>query len=259
MKIAIIGAGVLGTAIGGLLAARGYDVDYYDPKIERERLSKVLVDAKYVFLVAPSQVIPFLLPYFPKDKSLIVASKGFLNDAVFSDFKNVIVMSGPGYAEDFKNHRKVELTITDRQIQKLLDESFITYDYTKDRNGVLMCGSLKNVYAILAGLWELKPSTSDWRYFIQVAAEEMRDFLALNGSDPGTVDLACGIKDLKLTCSYPSRNYEYGDKLRRNASYQPEKTVEGINTIKRIQRGEAKVPESATYFKQLLKEKPKWD
>ena len=33
MKIAILGAGAFGTALGGILANKGYDVDYYDSKI----------------------------------------------------------------------------------------------------------------------------------------------------------------------------------------------------------------------------------
>ena len=36
MKIAILGAGAFGTALGGILADNGYDIDYYDPKIEKE-------------------------------------------------------------------------------------------------------------------------------------------------------------------------------------------------------------------------------
>ena len=31
MKIAVLGAGAFGTALGGILADNGYDVDFYDP------------------------------------------------------------------------------------------------------------------------------------------------------------------------------------------------------------------------------------
>ena len=36
MKIAILGAGAFGTALGGILADKGYDIDYYDSRVETE-------------------------------------------------------------------------------------------------------------------------------------------------------------------------------------------------------------------------------
>ena len=50
MKIAVLGAGAFGTALGGILADKGYDIDYYDSRLEREKLSDVLADAKYIVL-----------------------------------------------------------------------------------------------------------------------------------------------------------------------------------------------------------------
>ena len=50
MKIAILGAGAFGTALGGILAEKAYDIDYYDSRIERERLSDVIADSKFVVL-----------------------------------------------------------------------------------------------------------------------------------------------------------------------------------------------------------------
>ena len=73
MKIAILGAGAFGTALGGVLAANGYDIDYYDSKLERERLGDVLKNALAVVLCVPSAVAPYLLPHLPLDKTLIVA------------------------------------------------------------------------------------------------------------------------------------------------------------------------------------------
>ena len=66
------------------------------------------------------------------------------------------------------------------------------------------------------------------------------------------MDLYCGISDLELTCGYPSRNYEYGDLLRRDNSYIPVKTVEGLAALKRIKRGEIKVPNDAFIIKNLM-------
>ena len=66
-KIAILGAGVYGTALGGVLARNGYDIDYYDPLKEKERLKDVMAGAKAAVLVVPSATAIKLLPHIPKD------------------------------------------------------------------------------------------------------------------------------------------------------------------------------------------------
>lgn len=251
MKIAILGAGAFGTALGGILADKRYDIDYYDSKFEQERLSDVLVGAGAMVLCVPSKAAPFLLPYLPTTKPLIVATKGILSDATFDKFRDWMVLSGPGFADDIKARKKTCFTVTDARLCEMFGADYIEFDKTSDRRGVLMCGALKNVYAILAGLKGLERGSPAWRQFIKVAAAEMREILVLNGAQAETVDLACGLGDLKLTCGYPSRNYEYGDTLRQNPRYEPTNTVEGLSALKRIQRREIKVPEGAQLLREL--------
>ena len=121
-----------------------------------------------------------------------------------------------------------------------------------------MCGALKNVYAILAGILKLERDSKEWRHFIIAASDEMEKILAINGANPKTIDLVCGVKDLELTCGYPSRNYEFGDKLRKNPNYLPEKTVEGVSALKRIKRGEIKLPDEVPYLRDLISRSSKW-
>ena len=204
MKIAMLGAGAFGTALGGILAGKGYDIDYYDSKVEKERLSDVLQKAKYIVLCVPSKAVPHLLPYIPKDVPLIIATKGILNDAPFKEFKDYMVLSGPGFANDIKAQKKTLLTATDSRIVDLFSTDYMKFDFTDDRRGVLMCGALKNVYAILAGLKNLKRETALWREFINDVTEEMKLILTENGAEEDTVELACGVGDLKLTCGMPS-------------------------------------------------------
>ncbi len=252
MKIAILGAGAYGTALGGVLADNGYDIDYYDPRLERESLGDVVSSAGAIVLCAPSESAPYLLPHLPKDLPLIIATKGILSDAIFRDFQDYMVISGPGYAEDIKGKKVTHLTATDLRIVKMFANDYIDFDETRDRRGVLMCGALKNVYALLAGLKDLHPVSREHRQFLAAAAKEMQDILAANGADPETVNLNCGKGDLKITCYYPSRNYEYGQILRKNPAAHPTKTVEGLSALRRIRRGEIKVPDTATLLKELL-------
>ena len=252
MKIAILGAGAFGTALGGIVAEKGYDIDYYDSRMERENLSKVLADAKYVILCIPSEAVPYVLPHLSKSQSLIIATKGILGDMTFSGFRDYMVLSGPGFAQDIKAHKKTLLTATDSRIVDLFTTEYLEFDFTNDRRGVLMCGALKNVYAILAGMKGLKRQTPAWREFINTATEEMETILEVNGADPSTVGLACGIGDLKLTCGMPSRNYEYGTLLKKDINYEPTNTVEGLSAIRRIKRYELTVPENAKLLKEVV-------
>ena len=254
MKSAILGAGAFGTALGGILAEKGYDIDYYDRKVEAERLKDVLFDAKILVLAVPSKAVPHLLPYLPKNIPMVVATKGILSAKTFQDFKDYMIISGPGFAVDIKAHHQTTLTVTDERVREMFQTEYLDFDFTDDENGVLMCGALKNVYAILAGRLGLKAGTPKWEEYIQAAAQEMREILAANDADPATVDLDCGIGDLRLTCNLPSRNYEFGQILSRDSNARPEKTVEGITALTKIKRGELKVPEAAAKMHQLMEE-----
>ena len=253
MKIAILGAGAFGTALGGILADKGYDIDYYDSKVEKENLSKVLLNAEYIVLAVPSIAAPYLLPYLPVDAPLIVATKGFLDAHNFKNFSDYMVLSGPGFADDIKARKETHLTATDQRIKDLFGTDYLSFDFTTDAEGVLMCGALKNVYAIYAGILGLKPGTAAHEQYLTEVAEEMKALLLANGADPKTVDLVCGVGDLRLTCALPSRNYEFGTILSKNPQAKPEKTVEGLTAAAKIKRGEIKVPETATKLKELLK------
>lgn len=258
MKIAILGAGAFGTTLGGVLAEEGYDIDYYDSRVEKERLSDVLAGAKFVLLTVPSKAVPYVLPHLPKNIPLIVATKGILKPSTFADFDDYMVLSGPGFADDIRAHKQTLLTATNNRVIEMFERDYLKFDFTEDEGGVLMCGALKNVYAILAGLLGLKAGTEVHEEFLAEAAEEMRLILKANGANPRTVDLSCGVGDLRITCNYPSRNYEFGMKLRENKHYQPEKTVEGVSALKKIKRGEIVIPKNTEKLKFLMEVSGEW-
>ncbi len=258
MKIAILGAGAFGTALGGILADKGYDLDYYDSKLEREKLSDVLEKVKFVVLSVPSNAAPYLLPYLPKNKPLIVATKGFLDEHNFRDFQDYMVLSGPGFAADIKARKETHLTCTDERVRELFTTDYLDFDFTTDKKGVLMCGALKNIYALFAGYLNLVPGTKEHEQYLTEVAEEMKALLSANGAEPETVELECGIGDLRLTCDYPSRNYEFGTILSKNKQAIPEKTVEGLTALSKVKRGEIVVPENASRLRELIKISQDW-
>ncbi len=253
MKIAIIGAGAYGTALGEILSANKYEVAYYDPFLLPDvSIENVLDEATEVLLVAPSAALLELLPKLPKDKPLIVATKGILDDGVFAGFENVAVISGPGFADDIKAGKETFLTVTDERLMRMFGANFIKFDYTTDMRGVLMCGALKNVYAVLAGYLGLLPGGEGYEDFISEVTDEMGKLLAANGAKAETVDLYCGVGDLRLTCDTPSRNYQYGVKLSEDVLYQPEVTVEGVSALRLIREGTINVPEGLVRLRQVM-------
>lgn len=258
MKIAILGAGAFGTALGGILADKGHDVDFYDAKLEREKLAEVVDGAKVIVLAVPSSVAPHLLPYLPTNVPLIIASKGFLDAHYFDDFKDYMVLSGPGYADEIKARKKTKLTATDSRIVDLFGTDYLEFELTDDKKGVLLCGALKNTYAILAGILNLQPDGVSYHKFLNDAAFEMEEILVANGAKRETVDLSCGKGDLKITCFYPSRNYEFGQMLRKDPGYVAEKTVEGVSALKKIKRGDIVLPDNVPLLKDLLNRSEKW-
>ena len=258
MKIAILGAGAFGTALGGILLNKGHEISYFDPKIKGSNLEDTLRGAETIIIATPSEAVPTLLPLLPKQLPLIVATKGLLSDEYLRDFKNWNLVSGPGFAEDIKAGKPTKLTATDMLIVKLLATDYFTFDMTSDKKGVLLCGALKNAYAIGAGMRDLKPKAQVHEDFLKQAINEMAAILKINGADPATVKLACGEDDLRITCYYPSRNYEFGQKIRLNSGLMPQKTVEGFSVLKRIRRGEILIPENAKILKELLEVSKTW-
>lgn len=275
-RFAVLGAGAFGAVLGKVLMENGHRVVFYDPIVAREKetlefaengglvaavkgdLDAALEGAEIVVLVAPSQVVEELLPQLPHDRPLVIATKGLLGDELFRDFEDYMVISGPGFAADIAAHRTTLLTITDERLRQWFGREYLTFDFTLDRKGVLMCGGLKNVYAILAGLLDLQPDTTEQENFLTEVGGEMRALLSANGADAVTAELACGKGDLKITCAEPSRNYEFGQILREDQKAKPAKTVEGLATLERIKTGAIEVPAAAYKLKDLMAQSENW-
>lgn len=252
MNIAVLGAGAYGTALGGVLTENGHNVRYYDPKLGSLSLNEVLADADYIILCVPSNVAPELLTVLPKNIPLVVATKGFLSDKVFADFKDYMILSGPGFADEIKAKKAIKLTATDQRIIDLFSTNYLSFDLTNDKLGVLICGALKNIYALGAGLSNLAPNTPEYDIYINNSITEIKKILLLNGASAKTAELSCGRDDLVTTCRLPSRNYEFGQILNKNPKALPEKTVESMSALERVKNGDIVVPESAKILKKIM-------
>lgn len=252
MKITIFGAGAFGTALGKILEEKGHTLEYYDPVKYPERgLTSTIEGSEAYLLAVPSAAAPKVLLFLPHDKPLICASKGFLTAASFKPFTKFSVLSGGAFAADLDKKAPCVLTATDPFIKQLFETDWLKFDETTDKTGVLICGALKNIYAIGSGYWGLKYGTQDFDDFINSALTEMKIILQTNGADPRTVDLSCGLRDLVITCASPtSRNYDFGVKLKSDPELGVKLqkgqvkmgTVEGVGAI-------AAIPKTPSFVK----------
>ena len=257
MKILVLGAGAFGTALGGILTENGHEVVYFDPMLGVP-LEECLKGAELMVLVAPSFALPELVPKLPREIPLVIATKGVLDLSLFDDFEDVMVLSGPAFADDLKAHKPARLTASDKRIRELFGTDYLDFDESADVRGILLCGALKNVYALYAGLLQLERNTPKYEKKLAEFAEEMRALLSANGGKPETVSCECGMGDLRLTCGMPSRNYEFGVILANDSKAKPEKTVEGLSALRKIIDGALEIPEEAVNLKELIRRSKEW-
>ena len=218
MKIAILGAGAYGQVLGKLATLGGHEVVFYDPyKLPEQTLGAATKNAALVIYAAPAEAAEQLVPNLPLGVPLVCASKGFLSDFAFREFADFTALGGAGFAEDFtallngKATEPIWLTTSSHLAAEVLAHEGVEFEFTDDTLGIMLCGALKNVYALGAGLLGGHESDS----YLQIATSEMAQILALNAADPATAQLACGAADLKLTCTPRSRNFLFGQKIAR--------------------------------------------
>ncbi len=195
-------------------------------------------------------------PYI-KDNHILIATKGieqgtglFMSELVekYLDTENIAVISGPTFAVDLISKKPAGLSVAGKVpetvlfARQALQNSYIRMRETTDLIGIEICGSIKNVIALSAGMLEgLNANDSTKAMLITEAIHDMENILDAFGCDKRTVLSYAGIGDLLLTCTTEkSRNYSMG-KLIGSKSPQDQideflknNTVEGYYTLESI-------------------------
>lgn len=188
---------------------------------------------------------------------IIIATKGieqgtglFVNEILEKhlDTKNIAVLSGPSFAVDIVSKMPAGLSIASKKPETILlakqalQNEYIKLRDTNDVIGVEICGAIKNVIALSAGMLEgLKANDSTKAMLIAEAIHDMENILDAFDCNKRTVLSFAGIGDLLLTCtSTKSRNYSFGKLVGSNPSretiekYLSDTTVEGYYTLESI-------------------------
>lgn len=215
----------------------------------------VLNDADLVFLLTSSgyveQVAIDIKPYLNKKSIVVCGTKGILpNGILISSIlkknlptKRLLYISGPTYSGDLIKNHPVGLVLAglDTEAKRIVKKVFkknIMIKNSLDIDGVEVCGAIKNVFAIGAGILDgMKYGNSTKYFYITILAKETRKILRKLDGFPETMYGLAGLGDLMLTCSMnESRNYQLGKligskKMKDLKKHLKENTCEGYYTL----------------------------
>ena len=221
-------------------------------------MADAVSDTGLIFLAVPSssfrsvaeEVIEFAAPDVP----LISTTKG-IEERSFQLMSQILleidprarvgVLSGPNLAKEIaRNQYSGTVIASDDKVVRsmvmdVLKSEFFRVYANDDMYGVELGGSLKNIYAVIAGIAsELGMGHNTNSLIVTRGLAEMARFGSELGADPMTFLGLSGVGDLVVTCSSPmSRNFRFGSLLGRGLSYRQAEdsvgqVVEGINTLK---------------------------
>lgn len=220
--------------------------------VENSNLIVIAVPATYI-----DNISKCLKKYITPNQHICIASKGiendtclFVNDVLQKYIKTnkIAIISGPSFAIDIAKKVPIGLSLgtknkkTEQIIKMTLQNKYLKLRTTKDILGLEICGSIKNVIAIAAGILDgmgLPESTQ--AMFITESLHDIKELIKALGGDGKTILSFAGFGDLLLTCTSPkSRNFTFGKLIGKN---QPKKvieqyiettTIEGLYTLKSI-------------------------
>jgi len=221
----------------------------------------VVNDAKLIVVAVPAgfvdDVSVELAKYFHDDQYVLLASKGIERDSclfVADIFKKHVktkryaVVSGPSFAVDIVTNCPIGLSLASENkktrniVREALESDSIKLRDTRDVIGVEVCGSIKNVIAIAAGILDgMGYPESTQAMFIVESLHDIKELISKLGGDRKTILSYAGFGDLLLTAtSKKSRNFSYGRLLGSKASkkeieeYVSNTTIEGLYTLQSI-------------------------
>ncbi len=224
-------------------------------------LEEAINSSKLIVIAVPAgavdEVCEQMKEYINADKHICIASKGierdsclFVYDIVYDKLKSekIAVISGPSFAVDIVTMCPIglSLAVTDTETENVIKESLendsLKLRTTSDIVGVEICGSIKNIIAIAAGMLSgLDYPESTQAMFLTESLNDIKELIAALGGDKNTILSFAGFGDLVLTATCEkSRNFSYGKliglkkELEEINNYTSNTTIEGLYTLDSI-------------------------
>ncbi len=219
-------------------------------------IEEALKNAKLIFLITAVKYVKEIclkMKEYYYDIPICIASKGINNDTLETvdkvvkktlNTKKICAISGPTFAIDLINNEPVALAIAgDKKSRELVIKNLtgdtLKLRETNDIIGIELCGSIKNVFAISAGMLKgLGYHESTQAFLINEAIHDMKQIISSLGGKKKTILSFAGLGDLLLTCTTTkSRNYTFGFLIGSSndknewINYLNNNTVEGYYTL----------------------------
>ena len=195
--------------------------------------------------------------YVDAHHHICIASKGieqdtclFVTDVLekYIHTNQLAVISGPSFAIDIASHFPIGLTLatknqeTEALLKSTLQNKSLKLRTTDDIIGTEICGSIKNVIAIAAGMLDgMGVSDSTQAMFITESLHDIKALIKALGGNGKTILSFAGFGDLLLTStSTKSRNFRFGKMFGSKQDrtiieeYKNHTTIEGLYTLKSI-------------------------
>jgi len=222
---------------------------------------EVMKDRDIIFIMSTAHFVGSICdgikPYLKKNQVVCIASKGIENNSCefLSNIakeklktKKICNISGGSFAVDMANNNPVALTIASHSkaarklVKKALQSDTVKLRESSDVIGVQICGSIKNVIALAAGMLDgMGYPESTQCFLITESIHDIKWLIGALGGRPKTILSYAGVGDLLLTCtSTKSRNFSFGKVVGSGASKEEKEeylnttTVEGYYTLKSI-------------------------
>jgi len=226
-------------------------------------LEGVVRDAAIIVMAVPSKFVREMAakikPLITKEKAIVVsAAKGLENETYktmsqvleeeLPQHIRVIAISGPNHCEEV-SRRMPTATVIASKDKKALEKvkGILNNDYFKvypldDRIGVEVCGAIKNITAIAAGVVDgLNYGDNTRASIITLGLTEMSRFGKAVGAKRATFYGLAGVGDLIATAtSKHSRNHFVGEKIAEGMGMEDIQkemhgmVAEGVYTVKSV-------------------------
>jgi glycerol-3-phosphate dehydrogenase (NAD(P)+) len=223
-------------------------------------MTEAVQDSKVVFMAVPSlsfrEVVKAVVCELNSNAMLISTTKGIeagtfllMSQILTEESPNskVGVLSGPNLATEIAAGHLTGTVVASSheevrdEVKALLKSKTFRVYTNDDMFGVELGGSLKNIYAIIAGMAAaLGMGFNTNSMLITRSLTEMARFGRELGADPMTFLGLAGVGDLVVTCSTPlSRNYRLGFALGKGGTVDDAvaeigQVVEGVSTVKHV-------------------------
>ncbi|MFC1478936.1 NAD(P)H-dependent glycerol-3-phosphate dehydrogenase [Candidatus Margulisiibacteriota bacterium] len=269
-RVAVIGAGSWGTTLASLLVHQQQKVYLWThspnhiPDTQAHvstSLEEVLKGCKVAVIVVASEffrsTVEKIAPLLPDECYILSATKGLETDTgkrmseilfellPISFHKKIAVLSGPNLAKEIQAQKPAAAVVAGKDeetalyFQQLLSAGYFRVYTNNDVIGVELGGTLKNIFAIAAGIADGFNFGTNAKSALMVRGiAEMSRLGTAMGAKQSTFFGLSGIGDLITTCSSSlSRNYQVGiliakgEKLSDIEATRVE-VAEGINTAR---------------------------